>query len=55
MLGFHLEYYLRKVVFFDEFGTNFTMRRRFDRAPINETPRKSVKIIESKNFTDVIL
>lgn len=42
---------VEKLIYIDEFGVNCGMRKRYGRAPIGETPRKSVTTVRSKNFS----
>lgn len=41
----------RPVIFLDEMGVQLTMRRRYGRAPVGVTPRKTVVSIRSKNVS----
>lgn len=46
-----LEIEQNKLVFLDEMGVNCSMRRRYGRAPLGQTPRKNVASIRSKNIS----
>lgn len=46
-----IAYDQERLIFIDEFGVNCSMRKRYGRAPLGETPRKNVSTIRSKNFS----
>jgi hypothetical protein len=42
---------VEKMMFIDEMGVNLSMRKRYGRAIVEESPRKSITTIRSKNFS----
>lgn len=46
-----LEVDFNRMIFIDEMGVNCSMRKRYGRAPIGETPRKDVTTLRSKNLS----
>lgn len=46
-----VDYENEKLIFIDEMGINTSMRKRYGRAPLGQTPRKVVTSIRSKNYS----
>lgn len=46
-----LELDVTRLIFIDEFGVNCSMRKRYGRSIVGETPKKQVTTVRSRNFS----